>query len=130
MSKIIGMFLNFFFIEKYQFRSTFVDNINFWITLLLKWCPIFDSSPLHQFSKFNNFHWVCWFVGKTISIFLSPDLKLHNRYCHNFHTQGQADLLKLKEHALQNSNCLVVNENGGIGFMIHIRNIIAKAWFP
>ena len=20
----------------------------------LKWCPIFDSSPLHQFSKFNN----------------------------------------------------------------------------
>ena len=27
---------------------------------LLEWCPIFDTSPLHQFSKFNNFQWVCW----------------------------------------------------------------------
>ena len=25
---------------------------------LLKWCPIFDTSPLHQFSKFNNFIWL------------------------------------------------------------------------
>ena len=32
------------------------------VCLLLKWCPIFDSSPLHQFSKFNNFLWVCWFL--------------------------------------------------------------------
>jgi hypothetical protein len=34
---------------------TLFGNINFKITLLLKWCLIFDSSPLHQFSKFNNF---------------------------------------------------------------------------
>ena len=41
---------------------TFFDKINFLITLLLKWCPIFDGSPLHQFSKFKNFLWVCWFL--------------------------------------------------------------------
>ena len=29
MSKVIRIFLNFFFIEEYQFRSTFFDNINF-----------------------------------------------------------------------------------------------------
>ena len=22
---------------------------------------LFDTSPLHQFSKFNDFLWVCWF---------------------------------------------------------------------
>ena len=62
MSKIIGICLNFFFIEKCQFRRIFFDNANFKITLLLKRCPIFDSSPLHQFSKFNMFRWVCWFL--------------------------------------------------------------------
>ena len=44
----------------------------------LKWCPICDSSPLHQFSKYNNFFSVCWFLGKNISKFVSLDLKLHN----------------------------------------------------
>ena len=34
--------------------------------LLLKWCPIFDSSPLTQFLKFNNFLW----KGKKIKTFL------------------------------------------------------------
>ena len=47
-SKIIRIFLIFFFIEEYKFRSTFLDKINFSTTLLLKWCPIFDSSPLIQ----------------------------------------------------------------------------------
>jgi len=47
-SKIIGVFLNLFFIEKYQFRSTFfvitvVTGI-FKSLFLLKSCPIFDSS--------------------------------------------------------------------------------------
>ena len=47
--KIIRIFLSFF-IEEYQLRSTFLlfiffDNINFKITLLLKLCPSFDSSP-------------------------------------------------------------------------------------
>ena len=72
MSKII-----FFFIEEYQFRSTFLlltffDKINFYIPLLLKWCPIFDSSPLIQNSKFNNFLWVCWCLCKNLSNLIPP----------------------------------------------------------
>ena len=54
------------------------------INLLLKWCPIFDSSPLHQFSKFRNFLWVCWFLGKNLSNFVSFAWKLDNPY---YHTQ-------------------------------------------
>jgi hypothetical protein len=42
----------------------------------LKWCTIFDSSPLHQFSKFNNFLWVCWFLGKNLFNFVTPAWKL------------------------------------------------------
>ena len=42
MSKIIRIFLNFFFIEKYQFRGMFFDNDIFWKLYLLKSCPFFD----------------------------------------------------------------------------------------
>ena len=52
------------------------------ITSFLK-SIIFDSSPLHQFSKFNNIPWICWFLSKSLSNFVSPYLQLHNRYCHN-----------------------------------------------
>ena len=48
----------------------------------LKWCPIFDTSPLIQFSKFNKFLWVCWFLGKNLSNLVPPVWKLHNPYCH------------------------------------------------
>ena len=44
---------------------------------------LFDTSPLTQFSKFNNFLWVCWFLGKNLSNFVPPVWKLHNTYCHN-----------------------------------------------
>ena len=40
-------------------------------------------TPLHQFSKFNNFLLVCWFLGKSLSNFVSSDLTLYNWYCHN-----------------------------------------------
>ena len=33
---------------------------------------LFDNSPLHQFSKFNNFLWVCWFLGKNLPNFVPP----------------------------------------------------------
>ena len=39
--------------------------------------------PLTQFSKFNHFVWVCWFLGKNLSNFVPPVWKLHNPYCHN-----------------------------------------------
>ena len=38
----------------------------------LKWCPIFVTSPLYQFSEFNNFLWVCWFLVKINQIFYTP----------------------------------------------------------
>ena len=44
---------------------------------------IFDTSPLHQFSKFNNFLWVCWFLGKNLSNFVPPAWKLDKPYYHN-----------------------------------------------
>ena len=43
----------------------------------------FDTSPLTQFSNFNNFLWVCWFLGKNLSYFVPPTWKLHNLYCHS-----------------------------------------------
>ena len=67
-------------------------NIVFWITSIfkslyfLKWCPIFETYPLHQFSKFNNFLWICWFLGKNISNFILPVWKLDNPCYHNFTT--------------------------------------------
>ena len=65
---------------------TLFDKINFQIPLSLKWCPIFESSPLIQNSKFNNFLWVCWFLYKNLSNVVPPVLKLHNPYCHTVRT--------------------------------------------
>ena len=65
------------------------DSDNFWyrkLTLKVKRLgdfALFDTSPLTQFSKFNNFLWVCWFLGKNLSNFVPPVWKLHNPYCHN-----------------------------------------------
>jgi hypothetical protein len=47
---------------------------------------LFDISLLRQFSKFNNFLWVCWFLDKTLSNFVSHVWKLHNTYCHKLIT--------------------------------------------
>ena len=60
-------------------------SIIFSIILLIKWCPIFDSSPLVQNSKFNNLLWVHWFLCKNLSNFGYPAWKLHNPYCHSGH---------------------------------------------
>ena len=46
-----------------------------------------DSSPLTQFLKFNNFLWVCWFLGKNLSNFVPPAWKLNNPY---YHTQDKS----------------------------------------
>ena len=44
------------------------------------------SCGLTQFSKSNNFLWVCWFLGKNISNFVPPAWKLYNPYCHNIYS--------------------------------------------
>ena len=67
------------------------DSDNFWYRKLtlkvgrLGDFALFDTSPLTQFSKFHNFLWVCWFLGKNLSNFVPPACKLHNPYCHTFH---------------------------------------------
>ena len=43
------------------------------------------GSLLGQFSKFKNFIWVCWFLCKILSNFVSLPWKLHNPYCHIAH---------------------------------------------
>ena len=91
--KIIGIFLNFFYIEEYQFRSTFFVFWYFWITSMfyslyfLICCPIFDSSPSYQFAKFNIILWVCQFFSKNPSDFVSPAWKLDNPYYHNVYLE-------------------------------------------
>ena len=87
MSNIIQTFLIFFSLKNTNLGAHFLffkffDTINFEITLLLKWFPIFDSSPLN--AKFNNFLWVCWFLCKNLSYFVPPAWKLHNPYCHTW----------------------------------------------
>ena len=57
---------------------------------------LFDTSPLHQFSKFNNFIWVCWFLGKNLSNFVPPVWKLDNPYYHNFTTSIWRDFFLLQ----------------------------------
>ena len=67
------------------------DSDNFWyrkLTLKVKRLgdfALFGTFPLIQFSKFKNFLWVCWFLGKNLSNFVPPAWKLHNLYCHTFH---------------------------------------------
>ena len=57
----------------HQFLNHFINKMkpNFWQL----------ATTLIQ--KFNNFFWVCWFLSKNLFIFVFPDLKLHNLYCHN-----------------------------------------------
>ena len=59
------------------------DSDDFWcrkLTFESQINALFDTSPLHQFSKFNNFLWVCWFLDK----FVYPAWKLHSPYYHSF----------------------------------------------
>ena len=88
MSKIIRILLNFFSLKNIILGAhflllTFFDKIKIERLLFLKWRLIFDTSPLTQFSKFINFLWVCWFLGKNLSNFVPPVWKLHNPYCHS-----------------------------------------------
>ena len=43
---------------------------------------ILVCSPLVQFSKFNDFLLICWFLCINLSNFVSLVLKLHNQECH------------------------------------------------
>ena len=65
---------DFFFIE--DLLSSFYVIEIFWL-YFLKWCPIFDSSLLRQFSKFNNFP-LSAYVDFLVKIFLIFYLRTWN----------------------------------------------------
>ena len=74
----------------------------------LKWCPIFDTSPLTQFSKFNNFLWVCWFLGKNISNFVPSAWKLDKPYYHNYRPIRWFVNLRKKPAVYAPNSCQIV----------------------
>ena len=45
-------------------------------------CGTFDTFPQYQFSKFNAFLWVCWFLDKNLSNYVFPAWNLDNPYHH------------------------------------------------
>ena len=48
---------------------------------------LFDTSSIHQFTKFNKFLRTCWFLAKkNFYNFVPLPWKLHNPYCHRVHT--------------------------------------------
>ena len=62
-----------------RFRGFLMWKIDFESQIL----ATFDTSPLHQFAKFNNFLLVCWFLDKNLSNFVSPAWKFDNPHYHN-----------------------------------------------
>ena len=94
MSKIIGIFLFFSVNNTSLFRSTsFIIEIcwrhpllNHTITKMMPNFWQFATTPILQLNFFNNFPWICWFLGKNLSNFVSPDLKLYNQYYHSIGT--------------------------------------------
>ena len=50
-----------------------------------------NYTPLHQFSKFNNFLLVCWYLCKNISNFVPPAWKLDNPY-HHIHKGNELEM--------------------------------------
>ena len=58
---------------------------------------LYDTSPLHQFFKFNNFLWTCWFLGKHFSNFVAPAWKLDYPYYHSPQSRSnEGRLLEMK----------------------------------
>ena len=76
----------------------------------LHWCPIFESSPLNQFLKFNNFPWVFWSLGNNLSNFLYPAWKFHNPYCHN----GQKQLIAWWHADIPRHACKKIVKSGAV----------------
>ena len=111
------------------------DSDNFWykkLTLKVKRLgdfALFDTSLLSQFSKFNNFPWVCWLLGKNLSNFVPPAWKLHNPYCHSAQFRN---ILHLMLFLYKFKKCWRKNEfdNAGlnIGRLNCIQSIIRQSF--
>ena len=55
----------------------------------------------NQFSKFNNFLWLCWFLGKNPSTFVHPAWKLDNPYCHSWGLEDPNDLSSTADRSVR-----------------------------
>ena len=55
-------------------RRKLILNVKFWHIL---------TPPHYNNSQNSIIFFGCRFLGENLSNFVSPDLKLHNRYCHN-----------------------------------------------
>ena len=75
MSKMMRIFPNFssknINLSAHFLLLTFLTTSIFKTIYFLKWCPIFDDLLLHQFTKYNNFFLVYWFLGKNLYSFVS-----------------------------------------------------------
>ena len=90
-----------FFIEEYQFRSTFFVIDFFWwhhvlIMLFTKIMLIFSHLPITPILKIHKFPLVCWFLGKNISNFVAPAWKLNNPCYHIVECAGWYSLTLLQ----------------------------------
>ena len=79
---------------------------------------------LIQFSKFNNFLWVCWFLGKNLSNFVPLVWKLHNGYCHTvyaFHFRALLLRINFQPRVSTNTYCVQNVSEGVFMFSIFIQ---------
>ena len=73
-----------------------------------------------QFSKFDNFLWVCWFLGKNLSNFISPVWKLHNLYCHKCTEEQFTSFLYGKFTNYRRFKELIGSKGGNLGPLLSI----------
>ena len=93
--------------KKWQRFRWFLTKIHFGNQIL----ALFDTSPLHQFSKFNNFLWVCWFLGKNISDFVPPTWKLDNPYYHTEESEDSPSRFSAQWNKLFGQEASNINDN-------------------
>ena len=72
LPQILSKSFSFFSIEEYQFRRTFFGTYWHFLIISVFESLICDTYPLTQFSKFNNFLWVCWLLCKNLSDLVPP----------------------------------------------------------
>ena len=97
---------------------------------------LFDTSPLHRFSKFNNFHWLCWFFRKNLSNFVTPAWKLDSPYYHTAHLAPLKRVINVRKVVMQTpirpgtlwGGMNTEAAEAKLSIMLGIN--ISKKWFP
>jgi hypothetical protein len=92
---IYGCFFHSFLATDLNFGNKNIRSVKY-LTLKTLIFASYWGSPLVQFSKFNNFLWICWFLCKNLSNFVYPVWKLHNPYCHRCTQEWMTNYLSLR----------------------------------